>query len=324
MNPLLKYTITPSAIAYSASASRLSIVTLTITGTNEGPLAAVVSQISFSIPQGTSGAGTALTTDASIIGVTADPTTPWAAVVAGNATWAAVPLPPVVSVAPGQRISLVLSNVVVNQVAGTVTIPITEISAGGTAQTQVVVGKATQSSQGGEVPTIESFAANPAKVAYGGSATLSWKVANATSLLLQPTGTPLSPPGAGSVTLPVRTTTIFTLQAVGPGGSTSAPTTVTVFPASIASFAATPETPVAPGTPVTLQWATQFASSASIDQGVGPVPTSGTTVVHPTQTTVYTLTAQGLGPVTRSIAITVTGEPTLAVTQPRTQETGHA
>lgn len=64
-------------------------------------------------------------------------------------------------------------------------------------------------------------------------------------------------------------------------------------PAPTASITASPDT-ISPGQSVVLAWRTTDANSATID-GIGPVPTSGTRTVQPTESTDYTLTATGDG-----------------------------
>jgi hypothetical protein len=65
---------------------------------------------------------------------------------------------------------------------------------------------------------------------------------------------------------------------------------------------------VAPGQSSTLSWTTVGATSASIDNGVGPVPASGSVKVSPTQGTRYTLTVVGLGgTVSATAAVNVSG-----------------
>ena len=59
-------------------------------------------------------------------------------------------------------------------------------------------------------------------------------------------------------------------------------------------YSASPAT-VSAGGASTLSWSTSGGTSATIDQGVGPVETSGSVVVHPTITTTYTLTVTGNG-----------------------------
>jgi titin len=58
---------------------------------------------------------------------------------------------------------------------------------------------------------------------------------------------------------------------------------------------------------VTLSWTTTDATTVNIDQGVGSVGTSGSTVIMPTATTTYTLTAGGVGgTATKSVTVSVT------------------
>ncbi|HEX4066442.1 MAG TPA: peptidoglycan-associated lipoprotein Pal [Acidobacteriaceae bacterium] len=64
-------------------------------------------------------------------------------------------------------------------------------------------------------------------------------------------------------------------------------------PTPIASITANPDT-INAGDASTLTWHTTDANSVSI-VGLGTVATSGTTTVHPTQTTTYHLIAQGDG-----------------------------
>ena len=75
-------------------------------------------------------------------------------------------------------------------------------------------------------------------------------------------------------------------------------------PVAVDSFTAAPAT-VTPGEPVLLSWETAFAAACSIDQGIGPVPTSGSMVVQPQLSTTYTLTAEGRDPVTRAVTVEV-------------------
>lgn len=82
------------------------------------------------------------------------------------------------------------------------------------------------------------------------------------------------------------------------------------LPAS-AEFNAGP-TMIAAGQAVTLVWATASTPSVSIAPGVGTVARTGSVVVHPTETTTYTLTASGpIGSVTKQIKITVVPPPTV-------------
>ncbi|MDQ6802891.1 MAG: hypothetical protein M3041_18970 [Acidobacteriota bacterium] len=83
--------------------------------------------------------------------------------------------------------------------------------------------------------------------------------------------------------------------------------TSTGAPAIISSFVATPGT-IATGDSSTLSWTTLNATSVSIDNGVGSQNASGSVIVAPKQTTVYTLTATGPNGTVRATAtVTVAG-----------------
>ncbi len=49
------------------------------------------------------------------------------------------------------------------------------------------------------------------------------------------------------------------------------------------------------GKSATLKWSSQNSTSASLNQGIGAVPTSGSREVFPTQSTTYQITAKGAG-----------------------------
>jgi len=60
------------------------------------------------------------------------------------------------------------------------------------------------------------------------------------------------------------------------------------------------------GASSTLSWSVTDAVSVTIDNGIGSVALTGTTVVNPTITTTYTLTAtNGAESVTESVTVTV-------------------
>lgn len=154
-----------------------------------------------------------------------------------------------------------------------------------------------------------SFAASPATISAGQSATLNWSTQNADSVSID-NGVGAQPTSGTLAVTPASTTT-YTLTASGAGGSTTASTTVTVStaPAPTVSFTATPET-IGAGQIATLSWSTQNADSVTIDNGIGTVPTSGTFDVDPTVTTTFTLTASGAGgSVVDTVTVTVTHDP---------------
>ena len=98
--------------------------------------------------------------------------------------------------------------------------------------------------------------------------------------------------------------TIFLLDdvslIVSPNGTT---------PPNISSFVASPSSVVS-GQSSTLTWASSNGTTASIDNGIGAVPTSGTMTVRPYQTTAYTLKvsgASGTATVNASVAVNSNG-----------------
>ncbi len=183
--------------------------------------------------------------------------------------------------------------------AATTTYTLTATGSGGTVTRQATVTVLP--------PPIITFSASPSSITTGQSSTLSWSTTNATSVTIdhgvgaQPT--------SGSLAVTPSTTTIYTLTATGTGGTATAARTVTVSApnAPQISFTATPAI-IGDGDGATLSWAIANATSASIDNGIGVIPLSGSMLVRPHSTTTYTLTASGSGG-TRSAFATVTLAP---------------
>lgn len=95
--------------------------------------------------------------------------------------------------------------------------------------------------------------------------------------------------------------------------------TIDIGGACIASFTATPPT-INNGASSTLAWTTKpTVSAVSIDNGVGSFGANGSTSVHPTATTTYTLTATGTAngnAVQKSVTLTVNNPPTISSITP--------
>ncbi len=135
--------------------------------------------------------------------------------------------------------------------------------------------------------------ADPAEVAAGETFTLRWAGTNANSAAISGVG-PVDPNG-GTMQRSITETTTYTLTLEGPGGQTTARRTVKFIEAPKADLSIRPPR-VARGETVTLRWRGTNASSASIDNSVGPVdPTGGTMRRSVTETTTYTLTLTGRG-----------------------------
>jgi hypothetical protein len=176
------------------------------------------------------------------------------------------------------------------------------------------------------LPVIVSFTSSAASIDQGGSTFLRYQVTGADSLSIDPgignvTGT------NASVAAPVQTT-VYTLTARNDGGATTATTRVVVvpLPATLTSFAATPDSIVS-GAAVTLKWASSNVASIALSaQPPGETlpsiaPTATQAVVHPTASTVYTLTVLGNGtkqPAPMSAIVVVGGVPVVALSAAQT------
>lgn len=182
-------------------------------------------------------------------------------------------------------------------------------------------------------PVILSFTAEPGRLCY--------EVAGAEQALIdQGVGrVPLPAMQERCVSVPLpRRTTIYTLTASGPGGTVQQqaamivqPTPPPLPPPGIVEFRAQRARMVSGQQSTNLCYAVVNATSALIDQGVGPVPLHGPQercipVRTPTRSTIYTLTAMGPGgSVQRQVSVVV--EPPLSAfikAQPETLIAGQS
>lgn len=172
--------------------------------------------------------------------------------------------------------------------ASTTTYTITAEGAGGTVSSDVTVTVTHP------LPAIE-FNSAAAAVVSGQSASLSWNVTNAETVVIDNgIGTVET---SGNVSVSPTATTVYTLTGTGPGGTSTRSVTVTVVnptdPPVIVFL--TSADAVQSGGSATLSWTVVNAESITIDNGIGTVANSGTSEVSPTVTTAYTLTATGSG-----------------------------
>lgn len=165
---------------------------------------------------------------------------------------------------------------------------------------------------GAAAPTA-TFSASPTTINLGQSSTLTWTTTNATSVSIDH-GIGSQPVNGNTSVSPTSTTT-YTLTVTGPGGGITKTTTVTVIvPAPTVAFSASPAT-IGVGGSSTLIWNTTNATTVTIDNGVGSQALSGSTSVHPTSTTTYTLTASGPGgTMTGQATVTVSSGPSITFT----------
>ncbi len=153
------------------------------------------------------------------------------------------------------------------------------------------LGSVNVSGSGGVLPVIETFAVDPTAITEGGSAELSWSVTNATSVSINQGIGNVAATATRSVS-PSETTT-YTLTATNGEGSVNQSVTLTVNAGNtpiIETFEVNPEN-IGQGGTATLSWSVTGGQNIQIDQGIGLVSATGSTLVAPTVTTTYTLTA---------------------------------
>jgi len=208
------------------------------------------------------------------------------------------------AIAPGEQVTLTWSTMSAPQVtidqgigarsragsilvspAATTTYTLTATGPVGTVTKQLTVTVAQPKPQ-------IAFAGSPATVAEGESATLSWTVLNASAVSIDHGIGARGSSGSAAVTPPATTT--YRLTAIGPGGNSTADVRITVLPAPVIVFTATPDA-IYVGQSATLAWTTAGATIVLIDHDVGAQPPSGVLDVHPPLTTTYVLTASGPG-----------------------------
>jgi hypothetical protein len=157
-------------------------------------------------------------------------------------------------------------------------------------------------------PVVTSFYPTPPFITTGGSSTLTWEVAGADTIFIDP-GIGAVDASGTEVVMPDVTTT-YTLSATNTNGTTTATATVTFsqVPPPVITFTADPTTmPDTYTAGSTLTWSvTGGEDSFTIDNGIGDVSASGTLIVHPTVSTDYTLTVykQGIA-FTKTIRVSV-------------------
>ena len=144
---------------------------------------------------------------------------------------------------------------------------------------------------------IVSFFAQPNDIQAGDSSTLNWRVLNADTVSID-NGIGSVNPTNGTVTVTPAVTTTYRLTATNKTGSVNSTASITVRPrpgpvaATFGYCNAVPAT-IVKGEAATIYFQTTNATSVTFAPGGGSVGTSGTFVVTPTDSTNYTLTAQG-------------------------------
>ena len=193
----------------------------------------------------------------------------------------------------------------------TVTYTLTATGAGGTVHcsTDITVNPPPPSA-----PTC-TLSASPSSVLQGGTSTLSWTTANATSFSIDNSIGSVSPVDAGSKDVSPSSTTTYTGTVTGPGGTAHCTTKVMVTPPPPTCTLTANPTTITQGDSSTLTWTTAHATDVSLDHGIGAVATNGSQSVAPAANDTYVLTATGAGgSVHCSVDITVNPPPPNAPT----------
>ena len=164
----------------------------------------------------------------------------------------------------------------------------------------------------GILPSISSFSFDTGSIFVGQTATLSWSVADATSVSIDPEIGTVSSSGTKSIS--PDSTTKYTLTASNGNGNSTASATITVSASSapiITTFSVSP-TSIKAGEVSTLTWDVIAAKSINISQGIGGVASKGSTQVTPAATTTYTLiAASDYGSANKSATVTVDNSTTI-------------
>ena len=168
-----------------------------------------------------------------------------------------------------------------------------------------------------------SIMAEPASIIAGGKSNIIWTSQYADSVSISPGIGNVN--ANGSIEVSPAETTTYTLTATGQGGTTTEAFTVTVAQAPNVLISTDPET-IKPGEAATLTWSGTGAETASLDQGIGDVPLSGTIIVTPEATTNYTITVNGPGGTANAtVTVTVLNPPSIdLLADPENVEAGGA
>lgn len=187
----------------------------------------------------------------------------------------------------------------------TTTYTITAAGPGGTATASVPVEVL-------PLPEI-SISASPQTIIAGNACDLAWTSANADTVAIDNGigGVPHS----GSVTVSPTQTTVYTITAVGPGGTVTATVTVNVtIPPPTVTLTATPAG-IIQGETTTLTWTSTYAENVTINNNLGSVATSGSMEISPVETSTFTITAAGPGgTATASVTVEVIPLPAVEIT----------
>lgn len=150
-----------------------------------------------------------------------------------------------------------------------------------------------------QIRDVQNYFGAPVDSGIYAGGSISFRMPGSTAPITAPRSVPSERPGTS---LPVHTNNdfgVFILTSTTAGSA---------IPEVSGSLSISPSNLPAGGGTVTLSWTSQNASSASVDQGIGPVAITGSRTLQVTETKTFTLTLNGPGgPITSQATVQVAG-----------------
>lgn len=255
----LLYTVLPTDVYYTRSTANPSYAVITIGASNTSQEPVVIMGVQIKLPVSNNVTDqNALTSDpSSIIPVSQQPLE-WDFARFDDGLYRATPIEAGTPVAPGESITFLLQDVMINEAAGTAIITITENSGAiNTKDFQIVKKSSTLN--------IVTFGAVPDHITSGASAKLSWTTNAAARVTLTPGNWPDIKTNDSVDVNPLRTT-FYTLTAYGEGPNVSKQIGVFINSPEVATFTASAAT-VDARSKISLSWKVNYADTISIEPG---------------------------------------------------------
>ena len=160
-------------------------------------------------------------------------------------------------------------------------------------------------------PPTAAISASPNPVVEGQTAVLSWNSADGTAASINQGIGEVSPNVYSSTGVSPITATTYTITVDGPGGTATESVVLDVNNLPVVDITSDQAEITEDGSAV-LSWTTSYTDTISIDQGIGDLTGTTSTVVSPMTTTTYTITAtNAYGSRTDSVTVTVYSKPVI-------------
>ena len=256
----LLYTVLPTDVYYTRNTANPSYAVITIGASNTTQEDVVIMGIQIKLPVSNNVEDrNALTSDPSgIIPVSQEPLD-WDFSRFDDGIYRATPVIAGTAVKPGESITFLLQDVMINEAPGTAIITLTENDGAGVNIKDVQIVKKASTLN------ISKFDAVPDHITSGASTKLSWNTVAAARVTLFPGNFPNIKPDDSVDVNPLRTT-VYTLTAYGEGPNVSKQLSVVINSPEIASFTSSAST-VDAGSKISLTWKVNYADTISIEPG---------------------------------------------------------